>query len=86
MPRPIPADEGTGRRKQPPLHHAYGLQDELSPKVPDEQITLYRPDRAEDVKRLLSYIIGCAMGRYGKPRQTGGSRFPRRHVGFDPTR
>lgn len=44
--------------------NAYGLQDEFSPEVPNEQITLYQPDRAEDVKRLLSYILGCAMGRY----------------------
>lgn len=43
---------------------AYGLQDELSPEVPDDQITLYRPDRAEDIKRLLSYAIGAIMGRY----------------------
>jgi hypothetical protein len=43
---------------------AYGLQDELSPEVSDEQITLYRPNRAEDIKRLLSYAIGCMMGRY----------------------
>ena len=43
---------------------AYGLQDELSPDVPDDQITLYRPDRAEDIRRLLSYAIGCMMGRY----------------------
>jgi type II restriction/modification system DNA methylase subunit YeeA len=43
---------------------AYGLQDELSPEVPDDQITLYRPDRAEDIKRLLSYAVGCMMGRY----------------------
>jgi SAM-dependent methyltransferase len=43
---------------------AYGLQDELSPEVPDEQITLYRPDREEDIKRLLSYALGCMMGRY----------------------
>jgi len=43
---------------------AYGLQDELSPDVPDDQITLYRPNREEDIKRLLSYAIGCAMGRY----------------------
>jgi hypothetical protein len=42
---------------------AYGLQAELSPEVPDDQIALYRPDRAEDIKRLLSYVIGCAMGR-----------------------
>src|SRR5262249_54328961 len=44
---------------------AYGLQDELSPEVPDDQITLYWPDRAEDINRLLSYAIGCIMGRYG---------------------
>ncbi len=43
---------------------AYCLQDELSPEVPDDQITLYRPDREEDIKRLLSYAIGCMMGRY----------------------
>ena len=40
------------------------LQDELSPEVPDDQITLYRPDREEDIKRLISYAIGCMMGRY----------------------
>ena len=43
---------------------AYGLQDELSPELSDDQITLYRPDREEDIKRLLSYAIGCMMGRY----------------------
>ena len=46
------------------LSNAYGLQDELSPEVPDDQITLYRPDREEDIKRLISYAIGCMMGRY----------------------
>jgi type II restriction/modification system DNA methylase subunit YeeA len=43
---------------------AYSLQDELSPEVADDQITLYRPNREEDIKRLLSYAIGCMMGRY----------------------
>jgi type II restriction/modification system DNA methylase subunit YeeA len=43
---------------------AYGLQDELSPEMPDNQITLYRPEREEDIKRLLSYALGCMMGRY----------------------
>lgn len=62
---------------------AYGLQDELSPEVPDDQITLYRPDRQEDIKRLISYAIGCMMGRYSldKPgliyAHSGGK-------GFDP--
>jgi hypothetical protein len=63
---------------------AYELQTELSPQVPDDLITLYRPDRAEDMRRLLSYIVGCAMGRYSldKPGLIyahGGN------VNFDPT-
>jgi type II restriction/modification system DNA methylase subunit YeeA len=43
---------------------AYGLQDELSPDVPEEQITLTRADREKDCQRLISYAIGCMMGRY----------------------
>jgi hypothetical protein len=43
---------------------AYGLQNDISPEVSQEYLTLYRPDREEDVKRLLSYAIGCMMGRY----------------------
>jgi len=42
----------------------YGLQDELTPEVNDEQITLARADRDQDIRRLLSYAIGCMMGRY----------------------
>jgi hypothetical protein len=62
---------------------AYSLQTELSPEVSDDQITLNRPDREEDIKRLLSYAIGCMMGRYSldKPgliyAQSG-------NIGFDP--
>ena len=60
---------------------AYGLQDELSPEVPDDQITLYRPDREQDIKRLISYALGCMMGRYSldKPgliyAHSGNERF-----------
>ncbi len=43
---------------------AYGLQDELSPEVPEAQITLARADREKDSQRLISYAIGCMMGRY----------------------
>lgn len=62
---------------------AYRLQDELSPEVPDDQITLYRPNREEDIKRLISYSVGCMMGRYSldKPGLIyahGGN------IGFDP--
>lgn len=63
---------------------AYGLQDELSPEVPDEQITLYRPNREEDIKRLLSYAIGCMMGRYSLDRE-GLIYAHSGNEGFDPT-
>lgn len=43
---------------------AYDLQDELTPEVPDEQITLTRADREKDSQRLVSYALGCMMGRY----------------------
>ena len=42
----------------------FQLGDELTPTVTGEEITLYRPNREEDSKRLLSYAIGCMMGRY----------------------
>jgi hypothetical protein len=44
--------------------NAYGLQDELTPEVPLDQITLARADAEKDTRRLLSYFIGCQMGRY----------------------
>lgn len=43
---------------------AYNLNGELSPEVPDDQITLVRADREKDSQRLISYAIGCMMGRY----------------------
>ena len=43
---------------------AYGLDGELQPEVPEEQITLARADARRDMAALLSYAIGCMMGRY----------------------
>lgn len=64
--------------------NAYGLQDELSPEVPDDQITLHRPDREQDIKRLLSYAIGCMMGRYSLDKE-GLIYAHSGNEGFDPT-
>ena len=81
---------------------AYGLQDELAPDVPIEQITLtvnpaYRYGvklteeeqwtrfRQDTMKQLVSYVIGCVMGRYSLDApgliyaHSGGA-------GFDPSR
>ena len=43
---------------------AYGLQDELTPEVPEDEITLARADPRKDVAAFLSYAVGCMMGRY----------------------
>ena len=60
---------------------AYGLQDELTPGVPIEEITLFANTKyrykgeltadeldvrfkADTMKELLSYAVGCMMGRY----------------------
>jgi hypothetical protein len=43
---------------------AYGLQDELDPAVPEEEITLARAAARKDLAAFLSYATGCMMGRY----------------------
>jgi len=43
---------------------AYGLDGELHPAVPEEQITLARADARRDMAAFLSYSVGCMMGRY----------------------
>lgn len=43
---------------------AYGLDGELQPAVPEEQITLARAEARRDMAAFLSYAVGCMMGRY----------------------
>jgi hypothetical protein len=43
---------------------AYGLNGELQPEVPEEQITLAHADARRDMAAFLSYAVGCMMGRY----------------------
>jgi hypothetical protein len=64
---------------------AYGIQNEVSPSVLKEQITLARADREKDCQRLISYAVGCMMGRYS----LDGSGLIYAHagnIGFDPNR
>ncbi|WOD11554.1 BREX-1 system adenine-specific DNA-methyltransferase PglX [Pseudomonas sp. NyZ704] len=67
------------------LIKAYGLEDELLPDVTEEQITLVCADREKDIQGLISYTIGCMMGRYSLDESgliyahSGG-------IGFDPSR
>lgn len=60
----------------------YGLQDELTPDVADEDVTVRKADLERDIKSYISYAVGCAFGRYSLDEEgliyAGGE--------FDPTR
>jgi len=63
---------------------AAGLDGEMSPQVGDGHITLARPNKEKEAQRLISYAVGCAMGRFSLSREGivyAGSG----NVGFDPT-
>ncbi len=42
----------------------YDLEEELTPEVEDKDITVRRADLQRDIKSLLSYAVGCMLGRY----------------------
>ncbi len=42
----------------------YGLGDEMTPEVSDDDITISRADRDRDVRSFISYAVGCIFGRY----------------------
>jgi type II restriction/modification system DNA methylase subunit YeeA len=64
---------------------AFALEDELSTDVPESQITLARADREKDCQRLISYAIGCMMGRYSLD-EPGLIYAHAGNVGFDASR
>ena len=42
----------------------YGLQDELTPEVADKDVTVRQADLGRDIRSLVSYAVGCMLGRY----------------------
>ena len=42
----------------------YGLQDELTPEVEDQHVSIRKADLQREIKSLISYAIGCIFGRY----------------------
>ncbi|MDI6705671.1 MAG: SAM-dependent methyltransferase, partial [Bacillota bacterium] len=47
----------------------YGLQDELTPELADEDITVRRAELDRDIRSLISYAVGCMFGRYSLDRE-----------------
>ena len=46
----------------------YDLQDELTPKVEDKDVTVRKADLGRDIRSLISYAVGCMFGRYSLDR------------------
>ena len=44
--------------------NTYGLQDEITPEVEDNDVTVSKADLKRDIKSLISYAVGCMFGRY----------------------
>ncbi|SHJ69109.1 Type II restriction/modification system, DNA methylase subunit YeeA [Dethiosulfatibacter aminovorans DSM 17477] len=42
----------------------YGLQDELTTEVEENDVTVRRADLKREIKSLISYAVGCMFGRY----------------------
>ncbi len=44
--------------------NTYGLQNELIPEVVEKDITMRKADLVRDIRSLISYAVGCMLGRY----------------------
>lgn len=44
--------------------NACGLENEVPIKVADDEVTVRQLDRTREIKSLVSYAVGCMMGRY----------------------
>lgn len=42
----------------------YELQDQLTPEIEEQDITIRKADRERDIKSFISYAVGCMFGRY----------------------
>ncbi len=64
---------------------SYGLHEQLTPQVLDSQVTLARPNCEVNMKQLVSYAIGCMMGRYSLD-EPGLAYAQSGNEGFDPSK
>ena len=65
--------------------NACNLRNEVTTEILPSEITLARADREKDCQRLISYAIGCMMGRYSLD-EPGLIYAHAANVGFDATR
>lgn len=66
----------------------YSLQDELTPEVPDKDVTVRKADISRDIRSLISYAVGCMFGRYSLNEDglayAGGKWDPSKYTTYIP--
>lgn len=66
----------------------YGLQNELTPEVDDKDVTVRLADKERDIRSLISYLVGIAMGRYSLdvlgPAYAGGEWDASKYISYQP--
>lgn len=67
--------------------YMYNLQDEITPNLSNEEISLIKPCIDSDVKRFISYFIGCSFGRFSLDEEGliyAGGKFETSHYSTFP--
>lgn len=66
----------------------YGLDNELTPDVEEDDVTVRRPALSNDIRRFISYAVGCMFGRYalghGGLAYAGGEWVDSQYTDFQP--
>lgn len=66
----------------------YNLQDELTPEVEDKDVTVRIAELQREIKSLLSYAVGCILGRYSLDTEglayAGGEWYTSKYSSFIP--
>ncbi|MBN6185687.1 BREX-1 system adenine-specific DNA-methyltransferase PglX [Aneurinibacillus sp. BA2021] len=47
----------------------YGLQDEMTPEVKEENVTIRKANKEREIKSFISYAVGCMLGRYSLDKE-----------------
>lgn len=42
----------------------YDLKNEINPEIDDKEVTVRKADLSRDIRSLISYAVGCMLGRY----------------------
>lgn len=66
----------------------YDLQDVLVSNVIDKDVTVWKADLGRDIRSLISYAVGCMLGRYSLDKPglafAGGSRDKSQYTSYIP--